>query len=122
MPVPAAPVLVALGSIAGHAIKIGIAWLWRGIAATFMGITGSIVARVLLSLGLAMVSYKGMDIVIDGLKTRVISAANGLPADIFNLFLLAGGGYCLNMLFGAITFRLAYWTATRATQLLGVKG
>lgn len=95
---------------------------WKQLGLFVFGNLDSIVGRILLSVGFSVVSFKGMDIVIDSLKSRVISAAGGLPADVFNLFLLAGGGYCMNMLFGAISFRLAYWTATRATRLLGVKG
>ena len=94
---------------------------WKQLGSFVFGNLDSIVGRILLSVGFSVVSFKGMDVVIDGLKSRVVSAAGGLPSDVFNLFLLAGGGYCLNMLFGAISFRLAYWTATRASRLLGVK-
>ena len=95
---------------------------WKQLGLFTFGNLDSIVGRVLLSLGFSVVSVKGMDIVINELKLRVFNASNSLPSDVYNLFMLAGGGYCLNMLFGAISFRLAYWTATRATRLLGVKG
>ena len=123
MPAPLAyPLVVTLGTVAGYAIRFSMAWLWRGLAFLATGLTGTLVARVLLSLGFALVGFTGMDIAIDSLKLRVLSAASNLPGDVYNLFLLAGGGYCMNMLSGAIMFRLAYWTATKSTQILGVKG
>lgn len=123
MPAPAAyPLVVTLGTVAGYVLRFSMAWLWRGLAFLATGLTGTIVARVLLSLGFALVGFTGMDIAIDSLKLRVLSAASNLPGDVYNLFLLAGGGYCMNMLSGAIMFRLAYWTATKSTQILGAKG
>ena len=116
------PLVAALGTIAGYVIRLSMAWLWKGLTLLALGLTGNIVARVLLSLGFALVGVKGMDIAVNELKFRVFSASNTLPSDVYNLFMLAGGGYCLNMIFGAISFRLAYWTATKSTQLLGVKG
>ena len=123
LPAVAIPPLVAtLGTVAGYVIRFSMAWLWKGLTLLAMGLTGTIVARVLLSLGLGFVGFKGMDIVIDSLKLRVLSSASNLPGDVYGLFLLAGGGYCMNMLSGAIMFRLAYWTATKSTQILGMKG
>ena len=119
MPVPA---VAALGTVAGYVLRFSVAWLWRGLAFLATGLTGSIVARVLLSLGFAVVGFTGMDFAITELKLRVVSSSSSLPADVYGLFLLAGGGYCLNMLFAAISFRLAYWTATKSTRLLGIKG
>ena len=124
MPGPAVayPLVAALGTIAGYVVRISVSWLWRGLAFLLTGLTGTLVARVLLSLGFAVVGFTGMDMTIESLKFRVMSSASNLPGDVYGLFLLAGGGYCMNMLLGAIMFRLAYWTATKSTQLLGVKG
>ncbi|MBQ6655814.1 MAG: DUF2523 domain-containing protein [Ottowia sp.] len=122
MAFPALPIVAALGTVAGHVLRFSIGWLWKGLALLATGLTGNIVARVLLSLGFALVGVKGMDFAITQLKMYVFSASSSLPGDVYGLFMLAGGGYCLNMLFGAISFRLAYWTATKSTQILGVKG
>ncbi|MDO5625551.1 MAG: DUF2523 domain-containing protein [Pseudomonadota bacterium] len=85
-----------------------------------LGLIGPVVGRVLVSLGFSVVTVVGMDIAIGLLKNQVVGAASSLPADTLALFLMAGGGYAINMIFSAISFRLAYWALTKATRIIGV--
>lgn len=88
------------------------------LAAWFLALVTPFVARVLLALGFAVVTVTGVDVAIGALRSHVIAAAGSLPADVAALFFLAGGGVAINWIFGAIAFRLAFWTATRATRIL----
>lgn len=78
-----------------------------------------ILARILLSLGLSVVSIVGMGAVVDQLKQSVISGVSGLPADMGNFFLLCGGGVGIGIIFGAVATRLMLWQIKNATQILG---
>jgi len=76
-----------------------------------------LIKKALVSLGLTLVTLSGIEIGIDQLKSALTSSTNSLPADILQLFLLAGGGICLNIIFAAINFRIAIWSTTRSTKL-----
>ncbi|PKO69003.1 MAG: hypothetical protein CVU22_06295 [Betaproteobacteria bacterium HGW-Betaproteobacteria-16] len=90
------------------------------LAPFILALVGGIVGRVLASLGMGVITIIGVDIAIDQLKDAVTGAAASLPADVLALFLLAGGGIGINMVFGAITFRLTYWTITKSVRLIGI--
>jgi hypothetical protein len=78
-----------------------------------------LINKVLAALGFSLIAVKGFDLAIDSLKNAVVSGASGLPADVMNLFFLAGGGVCLNIIFAAITFRVTLWTLTQSTRFVG---
>ena len=86
-----------------------------------IALVASVIARVLLSIGFAVVTVKGVDIAIDKVVDMLVMAEHSLPSDIRNLFLIAGGGYCLNVIIAAISFRLSYWALTKSVRILGVK-
>ncbi|QTD44305.1 DUF2523 domain-containing protein [Ottowia testudinis] len=90
------------------------------LAAFLLGMVGSLVGKVLLALGLSVVTVVGFEIAIGQLKSQLIGGVYSLPVDVLNLFLLAGGGVALNLIFGAITFRVTMWSISKATRVLGV--
>lgn len=77
------------------------------------------ISRILTALGFSVVHITGLNLVIDQLKNMVRDGINVLNPDTLNLFLYAGGGHCLGMIFGAITTKLLLWQVQRATQILG---
>lgn len=77
-------------------------------------------ARILAALGFSVVSIVGFDAAVDGLRNQLISSVNSLPADVLGVFLLAGGGYGLGMILGAVALRVALWQIQNATKILGV--
>ena len=99
-----------LGTIGTGALTTFLLWIVSGI-----------VARVLVSLGFAVLVVKGVDTSIDTVVSMLRTAENSLPSDIHNLFLMAGGGYVLNLVVSAISFRLSYWALTKSVRILGVK-
>lgn len=76
-------------------------------------------ARILAALGFSVVTVTGFDLAVNQIKQLVMSQVNSLPMDMLNLFLYAGGGYALGMIFGAITTKLLLWQIQSATKILG---
>ncbi len=68
---------------------------------------GSLVGRVLVSLGVGYVTFSGINTLMTGVRTYAISQINSLPADAI---ILAGHmrvGVALSMIFSALVMRLA---------------
>lgn len=89
------------------------------LAAFLMSMVGPLVGRVLLALGFSIITVGGMDIVMGQLKSQLHAAGMGMGADAFGLFQVAGGGIGLGIIIGAINTRIALWTATKATSIIG---
>lgn len=90
------------------------------LAPFLLGLARPLVGRVLAALGFSVVVVAGVEASIGGLKNMVINAASTLPSDVFNLFIIAGGGVAMNIVLGAISFRLSLWVITRSVRMLGV--
>jgi len=78
-----------------------------------------LLAKVLMSLGFSVVTIIGVEAIFTQLRNQLQTSFGGLPADMLNLFLLAGGGTGMGMILGAITTRLMLWQIQRSTQILG---
>lgn len=78
-----------------------------------------LIGRILASLGFSVVTITGFELAVQQVKDLVTSGVNSLPADMLNLFLYAGGGVGLGMIFGAITTKLLLWQIQNATRILG---
>lgn len=79
-----------------------------------------LIAKILVTLGFSLVTITGMQVVVNQLKDAVKNSVNALPAELLGVFLFAGGGVSLGMIFGAITTRLLLWQIQSATKMLGV--
>lgn len=78
-----------------------------------------LIARVLAVLGLSVVTIVGTNQVLQALRDQLQRSFSGLPIDMLNLFLLAGGGLAMGMILGAIATRFLLWQIQRSTQILG---
>lgn len=78
-----------------------------------------LLAKILLSLGFSVVSILGMEALLSQLKQSMLGSTNSMPADALALFLLAGGGKAIGIVFGALTTKLMLWQVQRSTQILG---
>lgn len=76
--------------------------------------------RVLTALGFSVVSILGMAEIFAQLKTQLVQGMYGIPVDMLNVFLLAGGGQCMGIVVGACLTRLTLWQVQNATKILGV--
>ncbi|MBX3660612.1 MAG: DUF2523 domain-containing protein [Ramlibacter sp.] len=65
-----------------------------------------LIARILLSLGVSVVSVVGFEALVGQAKALFLDKFSGLPIDMLNLFLYLGGGQALGMILGAYTVRV----------------
>lgn len=78
-------------------------------------VAGSIVGRVLLSLGIGYVSYKGISVLLTSLKSQAISSLTSIPPEMLQIVGLAKLDICLNILFSALAARLVIMGLTSDT-------
>lgn len=83
------------------------------IAAFLMGMVKPIISQIMISLGLSVVTYVGLDAVMTQLNNYIQTNLSALPASVSQLLGLAGFGEALGIMVGAFTFRLAMNTLKR---------
>ena len=66
------------------------------------------VVQVLVSLGLSLVTYAGMDIAIDQFKGNALSALGGLPPEVLGMLGYMKVGQAINIVFSAMLARMTY--------------
>lgn len=89
------------------------------LGAWLLAMVTPLLGRILLSLGFSVVSITGMTLVINVARDQFKTLVNQLPADILNVFLLAGGGVGFGMVMGAVTTRIVIWQVKNSTKILG---
>lgn len=70
-------------------------------------LSGSLVGRVLIALGISYVTYTGISIGLDAIKEAVWNNLAGVPAELVGLLAIAKIDVCINIIFSAVTARLA---------------
>lgn len=76
------------------------------IGGMLINIAGSLVGQVLISLGIAAVTYTGVDTVLSTLKTNALQALTGLPADLVGLLSYMQVGVAISIVSSAIAVRM----------------
>jgi hypothetical protein len=76
--------------------------------------------KLLAALGFSVITITGMEAILSQVRTQLVGGLAGMSADMFNLFLLAGGGQALGIITGALTTRLLLWQIQNATRIMGV--
>lgn len=72
----------------------------------FLNIAGSLVLRVITSLGIGVVAYKGVTVTLDWLKNEMIASASGLPPDLLGMMATMKIGSSISIVFSAMLARL----------------
>ncbi len=85
-----------------------------------LGLLQPALSKILTALGFSVVTILGMEQLLVQLRTSVVTSLGGMSADMFNVFLLAGGGQALGIITGALTTKLLLWQVQNATKILGV--
>ncbi len=80
-------------------------------AAFLVGMVGPLLARILTSLGLTLVTLTGVTVIFGQLKDSVVGAVNSMPADALAIGGLMGLWQALGILLGALSFSIT-WKAT----------
>lgn len=78
------------------------------------------IAKILLTLGLSVVTITGFDAAINQVKGQLVDSVNALPVDMLNVFLLAGGGQGIGIIVAAVAVKVMLWQISSATKILGV--
>lgn len=71
-----------------------------------LNIAGGLVGQVLLSLGVAVVTYVGVDTALSKLKGDAIAALSGLPAELVALLSYMQVGVAISIITSAVAVRL----------------
>ena len=71
-----------------------------------ISVTGTIVGRVLIALGVGVVTYTGVQAGIDSLLANLDYAIAGVPADILGLLGFMRVGEALNIIISAMSARM----------------
>ena len=79
-----------------------------GSIGTFLvGLAGPVVRRILISLGIGLVSYAALSTALNAAINSAKSAFGGMTGDVMNLVQLSGAGECLSIIAGAMIARVA---------------
>ena len=83
-----------------------------------VGMVQPLLAKILVSLGFSVVTLTGVSVAVDGLKQAIVNNVQAMPTAMLQLFLLAGGGTAIGIIFGAFTFAVTMHTLRSATKIL----
>ncbi|MDP4076911.1 DUF2523 domain-containing protein [Acidovorax sp. A1169] len=72
----------------------------------FLRMMASFVGRVLLNLGVAVITYKGMETGLEQLKQQALSAFGGLPPDLMALLTYMKVGVAISIITSALLARV----------------
>jgi hypothetical protein len=78
-----------------------------------------LVARVLASMGLSMISIKGVDVAFDQVRGYMQTAVNSFPADLLKLGGLYGFDTAFQWILGAMAFSLTMWALKSSFSFFG---
>lgn len=88
-------------------------------AAFLMAMVTPLVGRILLALGMAVVTFTGMDLVVNQVISSAQGAYGSMPATMLQLAGLAGIGQALSIITGAILTKVVIWQLQRSARILG---
>lgn len=69
-------------------------------------IAGSFAAQMLVGIGVAVVTYTGLDVTLDWLKSQAVTAILGLDPQIVGLLGVMKVGQCISIVTSAIVMRM----------------
>lgn len=71
-----------------------------------LNLAGSLVGRVLVSLGVGLVAYSGLSTSLTWLKNMAVASAMGLPPEVLGMMSVLRVGSSISIIFSAILARL----------------
>lgn len=83
-----------------------------------LGMMSPLIAKIMIALGFSLVSIVGVQAALQQVKDAMLASFNGLGADYMSMFLLAGGGTALGIIFGAYATAVAIWQIQSATKII----
>lgn len=71
-----------------------------------INVVGTLAGRVLIALGISVITYTGVNASLDSLKNQAIANFSGLPPELFSLIAFMRVGQCISIITSAIAARL----------------
>lgn len=84
-----------------------------------MALVEPMIGRILVTLGLSIVTVAGFQQVVNILQDQLIARVNALPVTTLQVFLIGGGGVGISMIVSAIAVRVMMWQVMNAKKILG---
>lgn len=84
-----------------------------------MALVEPMIGRILVTLGLSIVTVTGFQQVVNILQDQLIARVNALPVTTLQIFLIGGGGVGISMIVSAIAVRVMMWQVMNAKKILG---
>jgi Protein of unknown function (DUF2523) len=81
--------------------------------AFFANLAGPIAARVLMAMGMGVISVTGVTAAVDTLKAQIIDNLGAAPMAALQLAGLSGCWVALGLVFGAVTFAVTFAMLTK---------
>ncbi|KRB35538.1 DUF2523 domain-containing protein [Acidovorax sp. Root70] len=72
-----------------------------------INIAGTLVGRVLIALGMSVVTFTGVSTTLTWAKSNAVSALSALPVEVVGMLSAMGVGEFLSILLSALTARMA---------------
>ena len=88
---------------------------WASLLGGIIQVSGTIVGKVLISLGIGYVSYSGIDTAFSFARSEFLTGLSGLPADAVAMAGALKIGVCISMLLSALTVRATLGGLTSGT-------
>lgn len=76
------------------------------IGGMLINLVGTLAGRVLIALGISVITYTGMSTSIDWLKAQAVGAFMGLPAQVMGMLSVMRVGQCISIVTSAILARM----------------
>lgn len=76
------------------------------IGGMLINLVGTLVGRVLIALGISVITYTGISVTMDTLKGQAISAFSSLPPEVFGILGILKVGQCISIVTSAIAAKM----------------
>jgi len=86
--------------------------------AFFANLAGPIAARVLMAMGMGVVTVTGVTAAVDTLKTTILQNLGDGPTAALQLAGLSGCWVALGLVFGAVTFAVSFAMLTKLSGFI----
>ncbi|MGC1175769.1 DUF2523 domain-containing protein [Polaromonas sp.] len=87
-----------------------------------MAMVQPVVVRVMTSLGLSVITFKGVESAFAQARGYVMDAVNSFPASVLSMMGLFGIDTGLALILGAMSFALTLWALRKAFSFFGLGG
>lgn len=77
------------------------------LGAFLVAIAGSVATRVMLALGLGVITYSGLTYIADQIRAAALASWGQIPATVVQLLGLAGVGDAIGIILGAVAVKIA---------------